>query len=110
MVELSKKEDLKRIRREIQGLERALEFKPLKGAVFSERIKCGKPGCKCMRGSGHGPYWYLSYWSSSLGRPVRKYLGKRGLQYYNLAREEILQRLQDLRRKEADILGQAEGV
>lgn len=20
--------------------------------------KCGKPGCKCATGEGHGPYWY----------------------------------------------------
>jgi len=20
--------------------------------------KCGKPGCKCNTGDGHGPYWY----------------------------------------------------
>lgn len=23
-----------------------------------ERVKCGKPGCKCTRGQLHGPYWY----------------------------------------------------
>lgn len=28
------------------------------GSVQHERIKCGKPGCKCTEGELHGPYWY----------------------------------------------------
>lgn len=39
-------------------------------------IKCGKKGCHCARGKGHGPYVYLLVWD-----PVRKtmrsqYVGK----------------------------------
>jgi len=31
--------------------------------------KCGKPGCKCATGKGHGPYWY-SYDGNSAARYV----------------------------------------
>jgi hypothetical protein len=32
--------------------------------------KCGKPGCKCNDGEGHGPYWY-----SYDGNSAAKYVG-----------------------------------
>lgn len=39
-----------------------------------QRVKCGKPGCKCADGLGHGPYWY-AFWRA--GNRVRsKYIGK----------------------------------
>jgi len=31
--------------------------------------KCGKPGCKCNTGEGHGPYWY-GYDGSSAAKYV----------------------------------------
>jgi hypothetical protein len=34
---------------------------PLAGAsLVRYRIRCGKKGCSCQRGPGHGPYTYLS--------------------------------------------------
>ncbi len=39
-----------------------------------EYIKCGKAGCKCENGQGHGPYWY-AYWSSG-GKTRKQYIGK----------------------------------
>ena len=39
-----------------------------------ERIRCGKPTCRCARGAGHGPYWY-AYWSEG-GKTRSKYIGK----------------------------------
>ena len=27
-------------------------------AYFQQYRKCGKSGCHCQRGQGHGPYWY----------------------------------------------------
>lgn len=29
--------------------------------LVREYVRCGKPGCRCMRGSKHGPYRYLRY-------------------------------------------------
>lgn len=40
-----------------------------------EYVKCGKAGCKCASGQGHGPYWY-AYWSDALGKTHKKYIGK----------------------------------
>lgn len=41
-----------------------------------EYVKCGKKGCHCAEGQGHGPYWYAYYRSPRSGRVVSKYLGK----------------------------------
>ena len=30
-------------------------------ALVAHRVRCGKPGCRCAAGAGHGPYWFL-YW------------------------------------------------
>ena len=41
-----------------------------------ERIKCGKPNCKCASGEGHGPYWYAYGWDPNSYRMTKKYIGK----------------------------------
>jgi len=38
-----------------------------------EYVKCGKAGCKCAKGQGHGPYWYR-YWKEG-GRLKKRYIG-----------------------------------
>ena len=98
-------QDLKRVQREIRVLERALDVKRYKGAVFPERVRCCKEGCtRCP----HGPYYYLSYWDPHAGMPRRKYLGKNGLKYSKMNQEQIRRRIEDLRRKEAAVLGHLE--
>lgn len=32
----------------------------LRGSLIERYKKCGKPGCKCVTGRGHGPKYYLS--------------------------------------------------
>lgn len=32
----------------------------LPGSLVSQTRRCGKPGCRCAEGNGHGPYTYLS--------------------------------------------------
>lgn len=39
-----------------------------------EYVKCGKQGCSCAQGKGHGPYWY-AYWKEH-GKLKKRYLGK----------------------------------
>jgi Family of unknown function (DUF6788) len=39
-----------------------------------ERVRCGKPTCKCLKGNLHGPYWY-GYWLEG-GRTKSMYVGK----------------------------------
>jgi hypothetical protein len=29
--------------------------------LVRERVRCGKPRCRCLNGAKHGPYWYLRY-------------------------------------------------
>jgi len=39
-----------------------------------QRVRCGKAGCKCAKGQGHGPYWY-AFWTAG-GRTRSQYIGK----------------------------------
>ncbi|MFC1707836.1 DUF6788 family protein [Planctomycetota bacterium] len=32
----------------------------LRGSLIERYQRCGKPGCKCAQGQGHGPKYYLS--------------------------------------------------
>ncbi|MCK5803876.1 MAG: hypothetical protein KAI66_13630 [Lentisphaeria bacterium] len=32
----------------------------LRGSLIERYKRCGKPGCRCARGRGHGPKFYLS--------------------------------------------------
>jgi hypothetical protein len=32
----------------------------LRGSIIERYLRCGKPGCKCAQGEGHGPKYYLS--------------------------------------------------
>jgi hypothetical protein len=32
----------------------------LRGSLVERYKKCGKPGCHCVAGKGHGPAYYLS--------------------------------------------------
>ena len=44
----------------------------LTGSVITRYGRCGKPGCACRRGAGHGPYYVLSRRSG--GRGAYEYL------------------------------------
>src|SRR5688500_17564840 len=37
-------------------------------ALVSYRVRCGKPNCRCAKGEGHGPYWYLRWREGSVQR------------------------------------------
>ncbi|MEE9204748.1 MAG: DUF6788 family protein [Nitrospirales bacterium] len=45
----------------------------LKGSLIERYKPCGKPGCKCAKGSGHGPKYYLSI-SRTGQRPQMDYV------------------------------------
>ena len=45
----------------------------LKGSLIERYKPCGKPGCKCAQGSGHGPKYYLSI-SRTGQRPQMDYV------------------------------------
>ena len=53
------------------------QFPPLKailrGSLIERFKRCGRPGCKCARGVGHGPKVYLSV-SMPKARPVMVYV------------------------------------
>jgi len=53
-----------------------VEVKNIKGVTYQhEKIKCGKPTCKCAKGTLHGPYWYA--YSKNNGKLSSKYVGKK---------------------------------
>lgn len=47
---------------------------PITYTFRSEYVKCGKKGCRCEAGEGHGPYTY-KYWKEG-GRLRKQYVGK----------------------------------
>lgn len=45
----------------------------LRGSLIERYKPCGKPGCKCAQGPGHGPKYYLSV-SKTGQRPQMDYV------------------------------------
>lgn len=45
----------------------------LRGSLIERYKRCGKPGCKCAEGRGHGPKYYLSI-SQAGRRPEMDYI------------------------------------
>jgi uncharacterized protein DUF6788 len=45
----------------------------LRGSLIERYLRCGKPGCKCAQGEGHGPKYYLSVSFPGL-RPQQDYV------------------------------------
>ena len=45
----------------------------LRGSLIERYKRCGKPGCKCAQGPGHGPKYYLSV-SRPGARPQMDYV------------------------------------
>lgn len=45
----------------------------LRGSLIERYKRCGKPGCRCADGPGHGPKYYISV-SQPGTRPVMKYV------------------------------------
>jgi hypothetical protein len=73
-----RKESTAKLRRQRRGLLRRLgsmEPKVLRGSVIERYKRCGKPGCKCAQGRGHGPKYYLSV-SRAGQRPEMVYVAK----------------------------------
>jgi hypothetical protein len=47
----------------------------IRGSLIKRYFPCGKPGCKCTKGLGHGPKYYLSV-SFPGRRPEQVYVPK----------------------------------
>lgn len=45
----------------------------LRGSLIERYKRCGRPGCQCAEGQGHGPKYYLSL-SRSGARPAMDYV------------------------------------
>jgi hypothetical protein len=76
----------------------------LRGSLIERYKRCGKPGCKCAKGRGHGPKYYLSISYPRL-RPQMDYIPqefhhqtKKFLANYQRARK-ILEEICEINRK-----------
>ena len=76
----------------------------LRGSLIERYKRCGKPGCKCAKGRGHGPKYYLSVSYPRL-RPQMDYVpqgfhhqAKRFLSNYQRVRE-ILEEICEINRE-----------
>jgi len=63
---------LKRKRKQLLRKLPALDA-VLRGSLIERYKRCGKPGCKCANGQGHGPKYYLSV-SRTGARPAMDYV------------------------------------
>ena len=52
---------LERFRFEMQLVQSLSRKKLLYGSVVKKYKSCNKKGCKCTKGSLHGPFYYLTY-------------------------------------------------
>ena len=76
----------------------------LRGSLIERYKRCGKPGCKCAEGAGHGPKYYLSVSYPGL-RPQMDYVPQEAyaqtaefLANYHRARE-ILETICEINRE-----------
>jgi hypothetical protein len=76
----------------------------LRGSLIERYKRCGKPGCKCADGPGHGPKYYLSVSYPGL-RPQMDYVPQEAyaqtaefLTNYHRARE-ILEKICEINRE-----------
>ena len=76
----------------------------LRGSLIERYKRCGKPGCKCADGPGHGPKYYLSVSYPGL-RPQMDYVPRESyaqaaefLANYHRARE-ILEKICEINRE-----------
>src|SRR5947208_16956105 len=85
------------LRRRRQALTRQLPPLQaiLRGSLIERYKRCGKPGCKCAEGPGHGPKYYLSVSYPGL-RPQMDYVPqesyaqtKESLSNYQRTRETL---------------------
>ena len=83
---------------------RRLEPFILRGSLIERFKRCGKPGCKCAQGPGHGPKYYLSVSYPGL-RPQMDYVPQEShaqiaefVANYHRARE-ILEAISEINRE-----------
>lgn len=57
----------------------------LRGSLIERYKRCGKPGCRCAQGPGHGPKYYLSV-SHTDGKPLVDYVPQ---DYYEQAEKYL---------------------
>jgi hypothetical protein len=71
-------DSIARLRRQRQALIQRLPplaRRVVRGSLIERYLPCGKPGCRCASGRGHGPKYYLSV-SYPQGRPQLQYLSQ----------------------------------
>jgi len=73
----------------------------LRGSLIERYKRCGKSGCHCAQGQGHGPKYYLSV-SRSGARPEMDYVP----QDYQQQAEQYVANYRDIR----DILDQLSSI
>jgi uncharacterized protein DUF6788 len=75
--------------------------KMLPGVLCQQWVRCGRAGCHCKRGKGHGPYWYR-YWRE--GRRLRKvYVPRTQLPEVSACCEARRRQQQELRDSRQDL-------
>ena len=78
-------DQLKKKRQELLDELGAIDGKILRGSIVESFKKCGKPGCKCEKGIGHGPKHTMTI-NFPKRKPEHDYIP---LDYVNKVREYV---------------------
>ena len=93
----------------LRRLDRVLARAPslaevMRGTLRQRYVRCGKPGCHCERGKGHGPFVYLSV-TVGVGRTVQitvdrkdRALAERYVRNYRRL-QDLLERISEINRE-----------
>lgn len=57
------------------------KIEPLRAGILQQYKKCGRPNCRCVNGSLHGPYTYIVWMAR--GEQFKKYVRKSDLDLIN---------------------------
>ena len=90
--------------REIEGKLQSIPASAPAGTLQEKFVKCGKPGCRCSKGKGHGPYYYLAV--KEKGKTKTIYLGRELPEGYLSPKEHarLKAQLKELRRRRDSIV------
>jgi hypothetical protein len=78
------------------------KIEPLPGVVCLQKVRCGKPNCKCAKGELHGGYYYRFFYAG--GKLRKQYVKKQDVLQVQEACLAFRSNRQEVRRMIAESL------
>jgi hypothetical protein len=83
----------RRRRKKIEKVVRKIV--PLPGYLLAQKIKCGRPNCKCASGELHGPYFYYVWRVGT--RQYKEYVKRSDVAAFRAGIQEHRRRMAEIR-------------